>query len=260
MKKPSFKNTPTFIITIASGKGGVGKSTIAANLGAALTQHFDAVLLLDANFRSPSLHVLVAADPPLRLSQYDPAHFSATQLLHSIAPNLELIAGAPGDSLPPPSVLEPLLGELQRLHRHEIILIDTAAGITPELNVLIPYTHLLILVSTDEPTSIVDTYGLLKYLTHNATLPLTTLLFNMIVDQEDAKKADQTLNAATQRFLNLHIPMLGFIPYDRTIRRAILNQTLLHQFDPFAASTRAFVQLSTALFRFIVSVQKKATA
>ncbi len=253
-------HTLPFTILLASGKGGVGKSVIAANLSAALANDHHPVLLVDANLHAPTLHVLFAADPPLRLHQYDPQHHTPEQLLHSVSPQLDLLAGLPGAEKPDLEIVRDVLRSMQQARRHKIIVIDTASGITPELLTVLPLSHLLLLITTDEPTAIVDTYGLLKYLVQQQSLPLPTLLVNMVVDPEDARQTEQTLNAATQRFLNLHIPMIGFVPYDRTVRRSILNQTLLLQFDPFAASTQAILQLSQTLFRFIESVEKPTTA
>ncbi|MGI6370641.1 MAG: P-loop NTPase [Candidatus Kapaibacterium sp.] len=239
-----------YLITIVSGKGGVGKSMITANIAYRLSELGKKVLAIDADIMCPNLHLLFGCNPNLRLDDWIYKRSSAVRIIHNIYENLDIIAGTAGNSnldLQDYVSFIDLYQELLLNTDYDYILVDTAAGISKNLVEFCSFSNKISVVITDEPTSILDGYGLIKILQSYVDTAKIDLILNNIIDDEDAKDISNKINQATNHFLNLEFNILGVIPYNRAVRQSILRQEVLSKILPDIDVVQAINKIVTQL-------------
>ncbi|MFA7627472.1 MAG: AAA family ATPase [Candidatus Kapaibacterium sp.] len=258
MISKSFGNKrKTKTITFCSGKGGVGKSVITANMAAALSDNGSSVLVFDSVDGLPNQHIIFGVEPPIRLSSVMSGKVDAESALFRVRENLSLIVDSPLEiSEFEESVLnlDDILSELKSSDKHEYIFIDTKSGLNEQLISFCLMSDLIVIMITDEPTSLLDAYGLIKILINFTPSKNIVILVNNVIDSEDADEVSQKLNLATGKFLNTQLDLLGFIPYSRNIRLSIQSQELLidkYNFDESSNAIRNIVNvIEKKYFRF----------
>jgi flagellar biosynthesis protein FlhG len=237
------------VISISSGKGGVGKTNVTANLGLAFAQLGKKVLILDADLGLANLDVLLGIT-----TRYSIEHLFRREKKFS-----EILVRGPGGMLIMPAssgVLELvdleesqkifLLNELDHLAMNvEVLLIDTGAGISS--NVL--YFNLAaaesIILVTPEPTSITDAYALMKVLSMKFQKKNFMILVNLASDLQEAKEVFKKLNIAVDRFLgSLSLDYLGFIPRDENISKAVRLQKAVLEVYPHSLFSKRIRELA----------------
>lgn len=243
-----------FVITICSGKGGVGKSILTANLALGIASAELPVIVWDADMTFPNQHILFGAEPPLRSYDVYNGMVTTAAALFPVADHLYLLAGKTGvgpmDTTPE---------ELHKVRRElssadaAVLLIDTAAGSSDDVLQCCAFADLILIVVNDEPPSIVDAYGLIKILQNNTPSTPLALVVNNTIDAEDAEEVVRKMNMATERFLRRKVGSIGFVPYDRAVRTSIVEQQPLLLMQPSSEAAMAIKSLarllSTALRR-----------
>lgn len=238
-----------FVLTIASGKGGVGKSVLAANIANCLSDDL-CVLVWDANMQFPNQHLLIGAEPPVRLNDVYCGKIDVTQAIFQIKRNFYLLADLPaaGESEKYASNgIIRVYKQLLDLTDFDVIIIDAPAGASRETLQACDISDLTAIVVTDEPTSLLDAYGLIKMLLRNQHYDNINLIVNNVIDWEDAEEISTKLNMATEKFLKYKFSALGFVPYDRVVRMSILQQELFTNSQPESEASRAVRQLCAKL-------------
>ncbi len=228
------EKTP-FALSICSGKGGVGKSFIVSNLAYKLSQDSDKVLIIDADSQFPNQHLILGVEPPVRLSQVYTRKVKAKEALFKVAKNLYLLADAPAQGLAEfydESMLIDVYKHILLDADFDIVIIDSPAGATRRVIECCEIANLSAIVITDEPTSLLDAYGLIKILLNYIPVDKMRLLVNNVIDYEDADEMTSKLNSATRKFLGFNVSELGFVPYDRAVRLSIQKQELLTMHHP----------------------------
>lgn len=240
------------IIVIASGKSGIGKSTATANLAIALTKYFSSIGILDANFFKPVQHILFGVDPPLRWNSLLQKNLPLQEYLCPVNEELWLLAAdqhIPREEFP--KLFSTAIEQIKEHRLCNLLLIDTCSELSPNLIQIIESADILLILTTDEALAIVDTYGLIKFASQNCSLPESRLIVNMTIDNEEAQKVEKIIADATEKFLGFHIPLLGFIPYDRALRQSIFLQKPILLYDPFTATSQAFTHLGMNLAQLV---------
>ena len=160
-------NKKTMTINIASGKGGVGKSFLASNLAYALSLEGKKVAIWDADSVFPNLHLIYGVEPPNRLNDVYSGKISLDFCASEIYPNLDLYADRPSlgkvDKYSP-SELAKIHSKLVKCGKYDFIIIDSAAGVSKSMIYASHFANINAIIVTDEPTSILDAYGLIKIL------------------------------------------------------------------------------------------------
>jgi flagellar biosynthesis protein FlhG len=243
------------VIAVTSGKGGVGKSNVVANLGLAWARQGLKVLLIDADLGLANLDILLGLTPKFTIKDL----LSLRKTLPEV-----MVEGPEGMKILPASSGIPELAELddhQRLfllneldHYSEnldVVLIDTGAGISR--NVLFFTTAAVerIVVANNEPTSITDAYALMKILVTKYGEKRFKLLVNGLNRPQDGDLVYRALLRVTEKFLGREISLeyLGVIPHDETVAKAVLKQRPVLILFPKSRASRSFTQLARDLWK-----------
>lgn len=237
-----------FVIAVCSGKGGVGKSILTANLALGLGEQGLQVIVWDADIAFPNQHILFGVEPPLRAYDVFRGKSSAAAALFPAAANVRLLAGktGAGPADVPPNELH-AVAEMLHGEQASVLLIDTSAGSSDDVLQSCAEADLVLIVVTDEPPSIVDAYGLIKILQTNTPSKPVALVVNNTIDAEDAEEVVKKMNMATERFLKRRVGSLGFVPYDRAVRTSIVEQKPLLHLQPSSEAAVAIRALARAL-------------
>jgi flagellar biosynthesis protein FlhG len=237
------------VISISSGKGGVGKTNVTANLGLAFTQLGKQVLILDADLGLANIDVLLGITSPYSIEHL----FSRQKMFSEI-----LVKGPGGMSIMPASsgVLElvdlnetqkiMLLDELDHLGMSvDVLLIDTGAGISSNVLYFNVAAAESIIIATPEPTSITDAYALMKVLATKFQKKNFMILVNLAASSREAKEVFKKIHVAVDRFLgSLSLDYLGFIPPDENIPKAVRLQKAVLEFSPRSLFSKRIVELA----------------
>lgn len=240
------------VLAISSGKGGVGKTNIVANLALSLTRLGKQILVLDADLGLANIDILLGLTP-----RYTLEHFLNGQkgLQDILLPGPEGMVILPaGSGIPELTDMDEtqricLLNEMDHLSPHiDLLLIDTGTGISS--NVL--YFNLVaqesIIVVTSEPTSITGAYALIKVLATRYRKKDFLILVNAVIDEKEAKEVFRKISLLADRFLSsVSMDYLGFIPFDKHIPNAVKKQQALLELFPHSPAGKHFMELSRLL-------------
>jgi flagellar biosynthesis protein FlhG len=225
----TYQKAVPYIVTVCSGKGGVGKSVLVSNIAYSLAQENLSVLIWDADKYFPNQHFLLGVEPPARLSEVYSGMISLKNAVFPITTNLSLLADTPATGTnffhDRNEIIE-CYKQIINDTDFDIVLIDTPAGASYEVFECCNISDLTAIVITDEPTSLLDAYALIKIIKQQNDIDKISLLVNNVIDWEDAEDISKKLNLATEKFLGVAFDVLGFVPYDRTVRQSILSQEL----------------------------------
>jgi flagellar biosynthesis protein FlhG len=250
-RNPNSLSSPR-VISVGSGKGGVGKTNVVANLAFAFTRLGKRVLILDADLGLANIDVLLGLAP----------RYTIEHLLNRQKSVFEILIQGPGGmSILPASsgVLELvdldeeqkifLLNELELVAEEiDILLIDTAAGISSNVLYFNMAAEESIVIVTPEPPSITDAYALIKVLAKKYRKDHFTILINAAHNGGEAKEVFKKISKVVDRFLgSLSIDYLGFIPSDEKIPLAVKSQRPVLEVFPQAVSSRHFMELARTL-------------
>ncbi|MBM7555359.1 MinD/ParA family protein [Halanaerobacter jeridensis] len=212
------------IYTVTSGKGGVGKSNFTANLALALQEQGEKVILFDADLGMANLDVILGVTPNYNLNHVISGKKTLPEIILEGPNGISLIPGGSGvEELANLSryQLNNLIDSWSELEEeYDIILIDTGAGLSNIVINFILAADETLVISTSEPTSITDAYGVVKVLSnHNQNLDIK-LVINQASDKEGTKIANR-LTKTAQEFLDLNVDLLGVLPEDRSVIKAV---------------------------------------
>ena len=233
----SRKGGKTRIITITSGKGGVGKTNVSVNLALAYARLGKRVVVMDADLGLANVNIMLNMVPKFNL--YDMIRKGKTmkEIIVETEYGISIVAGALGISQVANLSDEErhkFIKELNTLSFADVIIIDTSAGVSSNVLDFIAAADDAIIITTPEPTAITDAYGIIKIIAteyDNLDMELK-LVINRVKGAADAKKvADRITNIASQ-FLNLKVDYLGFIYDDPVVAQAVLRQKPFLVIDP----------------------------
>ncbi|UCH63654.1 MAG: MinD/ParA family protein [Fidelibacterota bacterium] len=216
------------IITVTSGKGGVGKTNISVNLGILLSQRRQRVLLLDADLHLGKLDVVIGATPRYTLAELVEGSQTLEQIIMQHPSGIDILPATSGDLnlLEADSQMLKVLAEsfatIQA--RYDYLIVDTGAGVSPTVLTMALGADKVILIVTPEPASISDVYAMIKVIrSKSPELPLI-LLPNRLKSLEDGLELHKKLNLITQKFLKTNLCYGGSIVEDTAIGQAIIRQ------------------------------------
>jgi flagellar biosynthesis protein FlhG len=251
-------NRGVLVVALVSGKGGVGKTNIAANLSVMLSRMSRQVLLIDADLGLANVDIIMGLTT--RRTLYDVVCGSA-----SLA---DTIIEGPGGVwiLPATSGIYEMtcLTEQQRfsvLHqidvlddRFDTVMIDNAAGISHDVQFFTGVANQVLVVTDKEPTAITNAYATIKILCQRGANRCFHLLVNNVENDDEAHDVYRRLTRITDRFLNASVSLFGAVPHDENINRAVMARRLLVDLFPNSPATERFHSLATKLLSLPLSV------
>lgn len=236
------------VIAITSGKGGVGKTNIVANIGFALSQMGKRVLILDADLGLGNIDVLLGLTPKYNLSHVVMREKTASEIIIEGPKNLKILPASSGIQELTQLTKEQrnnIFSELDSaLDRIDILLIDTAAGISSNVMYFNVTAQEVLVVVTPEPTSMTDAYALMKVMSLKYSAKKFRLLVNLATNSGEAHEIFRQLTMVTNRFLDISIDYLGYVLADKNITKSVKRQKLLCDIYPDSAGSKCFTKLA----------------
>ena len=230
------------VITVTSGKGGVGKSNTSINLAIQFRKMGKRVIILDADFGLANIEIMFGAVPKHNLCD----------LIYQGKRITDIITGIAGMSNLNREYLNYIIQNLAQLDTiADIIIVDTGAGISDAVLEFLVASGEILLVTTPEPTSITDSYSLLKALYRHqrfdAEATKVKLIANRVSKESEGKILYDKLNAVVERYLKVPILYLGCVPEDSQLSRSVMQQTPVSLHNPGAKSTLAYERIAGRL-------------
>ncbi|WP_020615267.1 MinD/ParA family protein [Paenibacillus daejeonensis] len=239
---------PTRIVTVTSGKGGVGKSNFSLNFALALQQMGQRVLVFDADIGMANIDVLMGRNSSYSLYHLLKREKTIWEIVQEGPQGLEYIAGGSGfrDLLDlDQEQLDYFSEQIGKLHGHyDVILFDTGAGLSKETVRFITAAQETIVVTTPEPTSITDAYALIKMVHAMGEQAAFKLVVNRAVDRKEGKHTADKIGLVARQFLQTDIPMLGIVPDDSLVPKAVKKQVPFTIAAPDGSASRAIAQIA----------------
>lgn len=215
-------------LAISSGKGGVGKTFASVSIALALSDLGHDVLLVDADLGLANAQLMLGIAPDLTIADYIDGSKSLYEVTAEVGERLKLIPGASGDAglaNLPLGALSNLFEEITDKFRNCFILFDLAAGISDQNMQLLKFCDRRIVLFVDEPTSIADSYGVLKLLHLSDKLDNTYLVPNQVRNSESGRKFYDRMNYLCLSFLGKPVGFLGSIDEDPAVKASIRQRT-----------------------------------
>lgn len=243
------------VITVTSGKGGVGKSNTAINLAIQLRRIGQKVIILDADFGLANIEIMFGAVPKYNLSDLIYEGKDIREIITKGPMGVGFISGGSGvaglSNLTQDNIqcIIQSLAELDSLT--DIVIVDTGAGISDAVMEFLVASGEILLVTTPEPTSITDSYSLLKALSRHPRYSREDTKIKMVANKVQ-KKGDgaelyKKLNVVVEKYLETFMEYLGEVPEDTQLMRAVMQQRPVSMEDPYAKSALAYKQIALKL-------------
>ncbi|MCE1228983.1 MAG: MinD/ParA family protein [Firmicutes bacterium] len=241
------------VLAITSGKGGVGKTNVVAGLALTLAKLGQRVAVLDADFGLANLDILLGLSPTHTLEHVLRGEKVLEEIVLEGPMGIRVIPASSGiqelTRLDTASELRLIQG-LQRISETiDWLLIDTAAGIHDSVVKLLLAAQEVLLVTTPEPTSLVDAYAMVKVVHLRDSEKTLWVLVNNAHSEAEAEETLEQLQAASQRFLGREVKALGMIPSDSSLLQSVREQRSVVEQFPRSPSALAFRQIADQLMK-----------
>ena len=233
----------TRIVTVASGKGGVGKTNTSVNMALAYARMGKKVVVMDADLGLANVNVILNMIPKYNLYHVIRKQKTMREILVETEYGISIVAGASGFSKIANLTDEERLNfiqELSTLSNADIIIIDTGAGVSINVVDFIAAADDAVIITTPEPTAITDAYGIIKIIAteiDNLGISVKLVVNRVHTVAEGKKVADRLIGIASQ-FLNTKVDYLGFIYEDPVVAQAVLKQKPFMVVDPRAKASQ----------------------
>ncbi|MDR0909766.1 MAG: MinD/ParA family protein [Spirochaetaceae bacterium] len=227
----------TRIITVTSGKGGVGKTNVSVNLALAYSRIGKKVVVMDADLGLANVNVILGSIPKFNLYHVIRKQKTMQEIMMQTPYGISIVAGASGFSKIAnlnEEERQSFITELDTLTNADIIIIDTAAGVSDNVLDFVACAEDVLIVTTPEPTAITDAYGIIKIIAteiDNLNMSLK-LVVNRVKSYAEAKKVADRMTSIAGQFLNLKVEYLGCIFDDQVVSQAVLKQKPFMVVDP----------------------------
>ena len=237
------------VITVSSGKGGVGKSNFSVNLAIQLAKRGKRCVIIDADFGLANIEVLLGVMPK----------YNFTNVISGEKPIVEVVTEGPGDikfisggsgftqlaniSDRQISYLIENIAHLDEIS--DIIIIDTGAGISKQVVDFITASNEAVIVTTPEPTSITDAYAVMKKIKEqNSAMPKFHIIVNRVESKKEGDEIFGKLERVCAKFLNIEVNNLGYLPYDQYLVKAVKAQNPVSIMYPGAPVVKNIERIS----------------
>ncbi|BCO30326.1 hypothetical protein TspCOW1_04290 [Thiohalobacter sp. COW1] len=240
----------TRVITISSGKGGVGKTFVAVNLAVEAARRGLKVCLFDADLGLANVDILLKLQPERTLVDVIEGRCALRDILLSTEYGVDVVPGSSGVDVManlPPARLQPLQSQFEVLKDYDLVLFDTSSGIGRGVMSIILASPEVCLVITPEPTSLTDAYGMIKLLYRDGFTGRLSVIVNNARTHALAEHTFERFREVARVYLQRSLPLQGVVPYDSRVGEAIRMQRPFLAHAPDAPAARRLGELAERL-------------
>lgn len=253
------------VIAVTSGKGGVGKTSIAVNLALQLQEAGKKVVILDADFGLANVEVMLGIRPQYNLADLIFHNMAIEDIITKGPKEIGFISGGSGvqdlvnlDK----EKLKRLIAKLVKLDNlYDVIIIDTGAGISNSVIEFVLSSPEVLLVVTTEPTSITDAYSLLKAVNRkkefNREQSAIKVITNRVESADEGEEIYNKINIVASKFLNIQLEYLGYVPQDKKMAGAVIEQTPIVIGEPDSEAALQIKNICNKMLDIPVEEKKK---
>ncbi len=239
---------PVRVIAVTSGKGGVGKTNVSVNLGVALAEDGKQVMLLDADLGLANVDVMLGLHPEYDLSHVIRGQRTLEEVIVTGPCGLRIVPASSGTKamaeLSPMEHAGVIRAFSELSHDVDVLIIDTAAGISDSVVSFSRASQEVIVVVCDEPASITDAYALIKLLSREYGIERFRVLANMAHSAQEGRDLFAKIARVTERYLDVTLDFIGAVPFDDYLRKAIKRQKSVVEAYPRSRAAMAFKTLA----------------
>jgi flagellar biosynthesis protein FlhG len=251
MKEQRRSKRPLRVIGVTSGKGGVGKTNIAANLAVLAARQGQRVLIIDGDLGLANVEIVYGLRPRHHLGHLLSGDVTMREVLATGPAGVKVLPA--GNGLQQLTRLDDgqrlrLVGALEELEdEFDVVFLDSGAGIGDNVLFFIGAAQEAMLVVSPEPTSLTDAYATIKVLCQDAGVRCFDIVVNQAANEAMARDIFQKLSAVAGRFLDARVRWLGWVPRDENVHRSVMAQRALVELFPTSPATRALNGVIDAL-------------
>lgn len=256
--RTGYRQKPVQVIAVTAGKGGVGKTNVSVNLAVSLSKANQRVMLLDADLGLANVDVLLSLHAKQNIADVMSGECDLQDIV---------IEGPSGIKVIPASSGTQTLSQLTHLDHAGLInafndfaddldylIIDTAAGISDTVTSFVRSAQEVVVVVCDEPTSITDAYALIKVLSKDYRVSKFHVLANMVQTAQEGRDLFAKLTRVADRFLNVSLDYMGYIPFDPYLRKSVKQQKSVTNAYPSSPSAREFKKIADTIVHWPANI------
>jgi len=242
------KPHPVRVIAVTGGKGGVGKTTVSVNLAMAFAHNGQKVMLLDADLGLANIDVLLGLHPKANLHHVMQGQCTLEEVIVDGPAGIKVIPAASGiqemAELSPESHAGIIQAFSELSQEVDVLIVDTAAGISDVVTSFTRAAQEVIVVVCDEPASITDAYAMIKLMSREHGVFRFRVLANRAASAQQGHEIYNKILKVTDRFLDVALDYMGYVPEDDYLRKAVKKQRAVVEAFPRSRSAQAFVTLA----------------
>ena len=262
LKKLS-KNNLTKVLAITSGKGGVGKTNIIANLAYSLRKLGKKVLLLDADVGLGNVDVLLGLAPKFNISHVISGKKTIKEIIVKGPGNIDIIPASSGIQEVTTLNKNAKLSLMEQIDEiglnYDYFLIDTGAGIYDTVTFFCNAAQEIFVVATPDPTSITDAYALMKVMNKKFGEQCFNLIVNFVKSEKEATNVYTNLSLVLDKFLGVRLKFTGYILNDPYLVKSVRNQKLIVEQFPESNATKCFKKLARFIDKMEFNIEKQGS-
>lgn len=237
-------------ITITSGKGGVGKSSIVSNMAYVLGGMKESTYILDADLSLGNIDIMFGVVPQFNIKDLIQGKKRISEIVVEGPGGIRIIPSTSGVSEYSHLSLEErniLLSSFLELPEYDFLIVDTSAGISSNVVYFNAISEDIFIVVTPDPASLTDSYAVIKVLHKNTGRKNFNIIVNMARDEKEAMDVFKKITRVTDRFLDVYLDFYGYIPMDKNINLATRKQKLWVEQFPDTLATKALQKICNRL-------------
>ena len=239
---------PVKVLAVTGGKGGVGKTTVSANLAVSIAAQGKDVMLVDADLGLANVDVVLGLHTRFHLGHVLQGDCTLEDAIVTGPHGLQVVPAVAGSKQMANLSAAEHAGLIRAFsdlyHRIDVLVVDTAAGLHDSVVTFSQAAHHVLVVVCDEPASITDAYGLIKVLSREHGVQRFQVLANQTRRAGEGPDLFQKIQRVCDRFLNVTLEFAGSVPYDDYLRRAVQRQTAVVDAYPSSISSQALKNLA----------------